>query len=170
MGSVFVLRVSCDARYPHIIDDITQVVERVHVGGSVCHVKAPGSIVVQNGWKHWPCRFRQHGPGRKHERELILQPCQRLILDEFPADFLRGLFHSDGCRFQNATTRMVRGEKKRYEYGRWMFTNNSAEIQVGCKESLDQLGIPWRQSFWKTIAVSTREGVAQLDDLIGAKS
>jgi len=65
---------------------------------------------------------------------------------------------------------MVAGEKKRYEYGRWMFTNNSADIQLWCKQTRDLLDIPWRQSFWTTITVSTRAGVARLDELVGPKS
>lgn len=40
----------------------------------VCHVPAPGAVVVQNCWKHWPCLLPQHGPGRKHERALGMQP------------------------------------------------------------------------------------------------
>jgi len=31
-------------------------------------------MVVQNCWKHWPCLLPQHGPGRKHERALGMQP------------------------------------------------------------------------------------------------
>ena len=33
-----------------------------------------------------------------------------------PGPFLRGLFHSDGCRVNNWTTRVVAGEMKRYDY------------------------------------------------------
>jgi hypothetical protein len=51
-----------------------------------------------------------------------------------------------------------------------MFTNHSAEIQVWCKEALDLLGIPWTQSFWKTVSVATKDGVARLDELIGLKA
>jgi len=170
MRSTFALRVSCDAVYPGIVADVTDTIERVHAGGRACHVRAPGCVVVQNAWNHWPCVYPQHGPGRKHERKLTLQPWQQAIIDEHPADFLRGLFHSDGCRFQNWATRMVAGEKKRYEYGRWMFTNNSADIQLWCKQTRDLLDIPWRQSFWTTITVSTRAGVARLDELVGPKS
>ena len=28
-------------------------------------------------WKHWPCLFPQHGPGRKHERPIVLEDWQR---------------------------------------------------------------------------------------------
>jgi hypothetical protein len=62
------------------------------------------------------CLFPQHGPGRKHERVLEMADWQRAIVERHPADFLRGLFHSDGCRVNNWATREVRGEKKRRSY------------------------------------------------------
>lgn len=128
-----------------------------------------GCIATVGYWKHWACLFPQHGPGRKHERELGMTEWQWRIVEEHPADFLRGLFHSDGCRVNNWATRVVAGEKKRYEYGRWQFTNHSTEIQGWCCAALDMIDVPWRQSNWKTISVSTKAGVAKLDGLIGPK-
>jgi len=163
----FVLRVSCDQRLPGIIDDVTGLME---LGGHRAgRVQAPGCIVVQSYWNHWPCLFPQHGPGRKDLRTLAMTIWQREIVEMYPADFLRGLFHSDGSRFTNWTRRPVAGVMKRYEYPRWQFTNNSVEIRTWCCEALDLVGVPWRQSNWKTISVSTRTGVARLDDLIGPK-
>lgn len=78
----FVLRVSCDATYPGIIADITQCIEAVHPGAGVCHVPAPGVVVVQNCWKHWPCLFPQHGAGRKHERVLGMQSWQWAVVEK----------------------------------------------------------------------------------------
>jgi hypothetical protein len=92
------------------------------------------------------------------------------IVERHPADFLRGLFHSDGSRVKNWTRRMVAGEMKRYDYPRWQFTNHSAEIQGWCCAALDLVDVPWRQSSWRTISVSTRAGVARLDELIGLKT
>jgi hypothetical protein len=170
MRRTFALRVSCDRTYPRIVADVTDLATQVHVGGKVCHVRGPGVIVVQNCWNHWPCLFPQHGPGRKHERTLALEPWQQEIIEDHPADFLRGLFHSDGCRAKNWATRMVAGEKRRYEYPRWQFSNNSTDIMRWCQETLDLVDVPWRQSSWKTLSVSTRPGVAKLDELIGMKS
>ena len=62
------------------------------------------------------------------------------------------------------------GQKKPYEYPRWQFTNESAEIMEWCRETLDLLDIAWRQSSRKTPSVSTRAGVARLDELIGPKT
>jgi hypothetical protein len=91
------------------------------------------------------------------------------IVEQHPAAFLRGLFHSDGCRVDNWATRMVAGEKKRYEYGRWQLSNCSEEILGWCGDALDLLGVPWRRSSFKHVSVSTRAGVALLDELIGPK-
>lgn len=166
----FVLRVSCDATYPGIVADITKRIEAVHSGAGVCHIPAPGVVVVQNCWKHWPCLFPQHGPGRKHKRLLGMQPWQWRVIEEHPGAFLRGLFHSDGCRANNWATRLVAGERKRYDYPRWQFTNESAEIRQWCCDALDLVDVSWRQSNHQTISVSTRAGVARLDELIGPKT
>lgn len=165
----FVLRISCDADYPAIIADASAAVVGVHRRGLVCHVLAPGVVVVQNSWKHWPCLFPQHGPGRKHERTLGMTAWQWQIVTEHTTDFLRGLFHSDGCRVRNWATREVAGAIKRYDYPRWQFTNCSLEIQQWCCDALDLVGVSWRKSNAKTISVSTRAGVARLDQLIGLK-
>ncbi len=106
------LRVSCDAKRPDIIATVTRLIGDLHPAGRVFHVRAPGVIVVQGNWKHWPCLFPQHGPGRKHDRPIVLESWQQEIVRQFPADFLRGLFHSDGCRTKNWATRMVAGEER----------------------------------------------------------
>lgn len=169
MPRYFTLRVSCDAAYPGIVDDVARCVEAVRAGGRVLLVTAPGCVVVHAGWQHWPCLFPQHGPGRKHDRPIILEPWQRRIVEAHPAAFLRGLFHSDGSRVRNWATRMVAGELKRYDYPRWQFVNHSADIRELCCWALDLVDVPWRRSSWKTISVSTRAGVGRLDELIGPK-
>lgn len=166
----FTLRIACDAVYPGIIADAGRAVVGVRPGARVFHVPAPGTVVVQANWKHWPCLFPQHGPGRKHERPIVLEDWQREIVTAQPRDFLRGLFHSDGSRVANWATRVVAGERRRYDYPRWQFTNNSDDIRELCCWALDLVGVAWRQSNWKTISVSRRADVALLDELIGPKT
>jgi len=164
------LRVSCDRTYPGIIGDVTDLIKQVRRDASVQHVPGPGVVVVQSWWKHWPCLFPQHGPGRKHERTLKMAPWQEAVLRAHPGPFLRGLFHSDGCRSANWTSRVVAGERKRYDYPRWQFVNASPEIRAWCCEALDRVGVPWRVSGPRTVSVSTRSGVAVLDEVVGLKS
>jgi hypothetical protein len=162
----------------HIFNDVKYTELNRHIGDLMRQVKpacrphtriVPGAVITTVSWKHWPCLFPQHGPGRKHDRKLVLEPWQQRIVDEHPADFLRGLLHSDGCRVNNWATRMVAGEIKRYDYPRWQFVNHSSDIRAWCTQALDLLEVPWRQSSWKCISVSTRAGVARLDELIGLK-
>jgi hypothetical protein len=164
------LRISCDAKYPLIVTDVERALERVRPGSRTFEVHAPGVIVVQSNWKHWPCLLPQHGSGRKHERALTMQNWQWTIVEKHPAQFLRGLFHSDGCRVRNWATQVVAGRKKRYEYPRWQFTNESADIMRWCRDALDLAGIPFRQSSRRCLSVSRRDAVNRLDELIGLKA
>ena len=90
-------------------------------------------------------------------------------MEEHPGPFLRGLFHSDGCRVQNWAQRTVDGAAERRYYPRWHFTNVSTDIRELCCWALDLVDVAWRQSNAKTISVSRREAVARLDELIGPK-
>lgn len=166
----FFLRVTCDLAYPEIIEDVAECIRVVRPRGNVYRVPAEGCVSVQSNWQHWPCLFPQNGPGRKHERPIALEDWQRQIVESHPGAFLRGLFHSDGCRTRNWTRRRVAGAWKRYDYPRWQFTNVSADIRELCCWALDLADIAWRQSNWKTISVSTRAAVARLDELIGPKT
>ena len=163
------LHVMDDARYPLDIARIGDLMRRVKPGGRPHTRRVPGAIIVTVSWKHWPCLFPQHGPGRKHERPIILHDWQRIAVETHPAEFLRGLFHSDGSRVNNWTRRVVAGEMKRYDYPRWQFTNHSADIRELCCWALDLVDLAWRQSNCTTISVSRREAVERLDGLIGLK-
>ena len=71
------------------------------------------------------------------------EPWQQEIVDAHPEALLRGLFHSDGCRVTNWTVRPAKAGPKRYEYPRYMFSNESADIIGICTAALDQIGVHW---------------------------
>ena len=167
--SVYALHVYNDERYTGLNTGLRDLMARVKPGGRPHTRDVPGCVVTTMSWKHWPCLFPQHGPGRKHERKLELTPWQRDLVREHPGAFLRGLFHSDGCRVNNWATRMVQGERKRYDYPRWQLVNHSDDILRFACEALDLLGVPWRRSSWKTVSVSRRDAVAVLDEVVGPK-
>jgi len=154
-----------DARYTELNLGVAQLMRRVKPGGRPHTRQVPGAVVTTVSWKHWPCLFPQHGPGRKHERSLGMQPWQWAVVEEHPGAFLRGLFHSDGARVNNWATRMVAGERKRYDYPRWQFVNASEEILGWCGDALDLVDVPWRRSGPRTISVSARVWIARLDEL-----
>ncbi len=166
---VYALHIFNDRRYVELNAHLLDLMRAVKPGSRPHTREVPGAIVTTVGWKHWPCLFPQHGPGRKHERRLVLESWQQDLVHDEPAAFLRGLFHSDGCRVNNWATRPVAGEVKRYDYPRWQFVNCSEDILGFCTDALDAVGVPWRRSNHKTVSVSRREAVALLDDLIGLK-
>jgi hypothetical protein len=98
-----------------------------------------------------------------------LAPWQTEIVEPHPGPFLRGLFHSDGSRSANWTSKAIAGERKRYDYPRWEFSNRSDDIRGLCGWALDLAGIEWRHNGAYKISVSRREAVARLDALIGSK-
>jgi len=167
---VFGLHIFNDQRYVELNEHLRDLLGSVKPGSSPHQRFRSGCVITTVSWKHWPCLFPQHGPGRKHERELGMTAWQWAIVEDHPADFLRGLFHSDGARVNNWATRIVQGEKRRYDYPRWQFVNASEEILGWCGDALDIVDVPWRRSGRRTVSVSTRAGVRRLDELIGPKS
>lgn len=131
--------------------------------------RGDGATAVKSSAKHWPCLFPQHGPGMKHTRPIVLESWQQSIVDEHPGLFLRGLFHSDGCRVTNRIIRHFAGREKQYEYPRYFFSNESTDILQHCGDTLDRLGIAWRYSRRNAISVARRDAVAALDEFGGPK-
>ncbi len=164
-----VLRVACAAVYPGLVDACERAIRAVHPTGSVCRVPAPGCVHVTSYFRHWPCLFPQHGPGRKHERAIVLAGWQEEIVARCPWEFVRGLLHSDGCRLTNRTGRVVGGERRAYAYPRYFFTNRSADIRALFTGTLDRLGVAWRQANDWNVSVARRDAVALLDRHVGPK-
>ncbi len=98
-----------------------------------------------------------------------MTPWQWDLVERHPAEFLRGLFHSDGSRSNNWASREVGGVTKRYTYPRWEFSNRSEEILGWCGDALNLVDVAWRRSSKFHIAVSRSADVATLDALIGLK-
>jgi hypothetical protein len=166
---VWILRISCDDHWPGLQDECARAIGAVMPHNKVGRVAAPGCHTISAYSKHWPCLLPQHGPGVKHNRPIVLEPWQLALLSADPKPFLRGLFHSDGCRITNWTVRPVGGEPKRYEYPRYFFSNRSEDILGLCTWALDLLDIRWRRSNAWHISVARREAVAALDEFVGPK-
>ncbi|GGU83996.1 hypothetical protein GCM10010211_57500 [Streptomyces albospinus] len=169
----YVLRIACADAWPGLIVACREAITAVRPMNSVCVVQREGCVMVTSYSHHWPCYFPQHGPGKKHERPIVLEAWQQEIVDEHPWEFLRGLVHSDGCRITNWATRMVGGERKRYEYPRYFFTNMSTDILRLYTDTLDRVGVAWkpaRQSRRaENISVARKASVALMDAHIGPK-
>ena len=166
---VWKLRVICADAWPGLIQECVRAMRAVRPTSKVMMVQKQGCQEVLSYSRHWPCLFPQHQPGKKHLRRIELQPWQQAIVTEFPGEFVRGLFHSDGYRGVNRVRRVLADGDHWYEYPRYLFTNESQGILELCGAALDRLGVQWRFSRPDVISVAKKEAVALLDTFVGPK-
>ncbi|KMS69059.1 hypothetical protein ACM01_36745 [Streptomyces viridochromogenes] len=167
------LMITCTASWPGLVDAAEDAMRKVLPEPSISRLQRAGCVDVKSYTKHWVCLLPQHGPGKKHERTIALEPWQQEIVDAHPWGFIRGLIHSDGCRITNWTTRLVAGERKRYEYPRYFFTNKSDDIRKLFTNALDKFGVQWttlaRGSDPFNISIARKASVALMDAHVGPK-
>ncbi len=154
---------SLDARYPIIVADtealLTGMFPANRCGRAQRDQGATQIVSVDHG--HLPCLFPQHGPGRKHERAIRLEPWQLATLDEAPWSFLRGCIRSDGCVFVNKTGR--------YRYLSYDFANRSKDILDLFEHTCSAVGVECRR-YDRHIRVYRRASVAALVEHVGLKT
>ena len=157
------LRIVMDVSYPGIIEECCQAMEALMPGQTANCIKQKSRCVEISMYsKHWPCLFPQHGPGRKHERVIRLEPWQEPLVEQATESFVRGLIHSDGCR--------VVANDRGVASVRYHFSNRSEDIKALYCAALDRLGIPWTRPSDKDIAVYRKHATARLDEFIGPKA
>lgn len=169
----YYLRIVCADAYPGLIELCREAITATRPEVGVYILQREGCVTVTSYNRHWPTLFPQHGPGKKHNRTIALQPWQQRIVDAHPWEFIRGLYHSDGCRITNWTTRVVAGERKRYEYPRYFFTNTSVDIMRLFTDTLDKLAVEWKSLHQsraaQTVSIARKASIALLEARLGPK-
>jgi hypothetical protein len=80
--------------------------------------------------------FRQ-----EHARTIALEAWQQKIVANFTKEFIRGLVHFDGSRSADRVRHGVKNGERWYEYPRYFFTDESADIMGLFTDALERLGI-----------------------------
>ena len=159
---VFKLRIKLDVRYPGIVESCERAMQAVVPRNRVGRVTREGSWTEVYAYsQHWPCIFPQHGPGRKHKREIEIRNWQVDLVKKVPEQFVKGLIHSDGCRFDNPG-------RDGWCAPRYSFSNRSDDIIALFCWGCELLGLHWTESK-HTIYVSRQADVARMDEFIGPK-
>jgi hypothetical protein len=132
------LRLFLDSRYHGIVEDARALLSRSFPSNSVGLVRAhAGAMTVVSVYcSHLACLFPQHGPGKKHERRIELEPWQEAHVETAPWAFLRGCIRSDGCVFINRTGP--------YRYLSYEFCNSSPDIRSLFTWTCDLVGVEYR--------------------------
>jgi Homeodomain-like domain len=167
------LRLALDAKYPVIIDDAKRLLERSFPINPVGLVEAHGGTMffVSVYCSHLSCLFPQHGPGKKHERPIVLEAWQKKLVDEAPWAFLRGCIRSDGCVFINRTDVH---RPAPYEYLSYEFSNMSEDIARLFTSTCEGLGLrprinSDRRGRWD-VRINRRASVAMMREHVGLKT
>jgi hypothetical protein len=162
------LRIALDRAWPGVIAECEEAMRALFPDNRVSSygcAASSGCATVSVYSQQLPCLFPQHGRGAKHLRNIELAPWQLDLVRQAPERLLRGLIHSDGCRFVNR----VRAGGRTYCYARYNFTNSSNEIRAIFTSACDLLGVEWRQMNARNISVAQRASVARLDAFVGPK-
>lgn len=159
---VWLLRIILDKKYPPVIERCRLAINMLMPGQCAAVRSLPKNCVEVSLYsKHWPCLFPQHGPGKKHDRRIALEPWQQALVDQETGEFVVGLIHSDGCRVV-ANDRGVMSV-------RYHFSNMSEDIIGLFTAALDALDIPWTRSSKKTVSIYRKSATARLDTFVGPK-
>ena len=167
------LCVAADQRYPSIIDEVLDSMRVTFEGGHPRRRAAStgASDVLSISHRAIGVAFPQHGRGRKHLRPIVLADWQSALTHAHPAELIRGLIHSDGCRVINRfRTTLPSGHVQEYGYIRYFFSNLSSDIRRIFFEHCELLGIRATQPNPRNIAVSNRASVAILEEVVGPKT
>jgi hypothetical protein len=165
---VYRLRIMLDLRYPEIIGEVEAAIREIAPKNKVSRLERGGPNSPHPTWielgaysKAWPCLFPQHGPGKKHQRPIELAQWQRNLVERHPELLLRGLIHSDGCRFINTG-------RAGWRWPRYVFNSLSDDIRSIFCFGCDLLSVRYTVAP-RTVFVSRKADVALLDEHIGPK-
>jgi hypothetical protein len=167
------LRIFNDRRYQSISQEILTAMRATFPGGRVRLTPSSNSEADVLSVRHPAIAqaFPQHGPGRKHNRAIVLADWQLTLTRTHPGPLIRGLIHSDGCRAVNRfRTKLPSGRTAEYSYVRYFFSNMSADVRDIFAEHCQLLGIRVTQSNHRNLSVSHRDSVAILERMVGPKT
>ena len=158
---VFRVRLTLDAAYPGIIAECEAALRAVMPSNAVGRFDRGTWIEVYSYSRSWPCLFPQHGPGKKHERPIVLEDWQWALVERVPELLLRGLIHSDGCRFENTG--------REWSNPRYVFSNASDDIRGIFERACALIDLHTTRST-RAVYVSRKADVARMDGFVGPKA
>lgn len=156
------LRIVQDQKYPGLIE-LSRAAIQTAVPHNKVHILYKTTVraaVISAYSNDWPEIFPQHGIGEKHSRSIQLEEWQQSIVDEYPLEFFKGLYHSDGSR--------TNVSHRRRRYAIYQFAQKSVDIRKLFTDTAEKLGLSWTQ-YGRNTTIGRRMDVAFLDSCVGPK-
>jgi transposase-like protein len=168
------LRIALDTKYPKIVASAKSLLTRCfpHNPVAIVPYHDGACVSVSIYCSHLGCLLPQHGPGKKHERPIKLEPWQHRIVEAEPWGFIRACIWTDGCAFINRTD-VHRPEP--YEYLSYHFSNKSEDIAGLLGSACELAGIhdyrltfDRRRALWN-LRINRRGSVGLMLEHVGLK-
>ena len=161
-NEVYKFRIFQDAKYVNLIQLCIDKMKSVfETEINICNMPGCKEIICYKN--NMPEIFPQHGSGKKHDREIVLRNWQKDIVRKYPKEFLKGLIHSDGCRYDI--------KQNEYEYVRYEFKNMSSDILGYFDWACSLIDVDTRRhSNNKASVLRTKKDVEIFESFIGPKS
>jgi len=159
---VYKFRIFQDAKYINLIQLCIDKM-KILFESEVNVVNKPGCKEIICYKNNIPEIFPQHGPGKKHTREIVLTDWQKDIVRKYPKEFIKGLIHSDGCRYVI--------KQSEYEYVKYELSNRSQDILGYFDWACSLIGVDTRRhSGSRASILRTQKDVDCFESFIGPKS
>lgn len=128
------LRIFLDSRHGLIVAETDALLRRCFPSNRLGYLRPAGKrmVVLWIYHGHLSCLFPQHGPGKRHERRIVLESWQADLVREAPWAFLRGLIRSrrvpcssiarastSTCRTASTMSRQISGTCSSPRAARW---------------------------------------------------
>jgi intein-encoded DNA endonuclease-like protein len=153
------LRITCDIKYQNIIDYLVDKLKDLFPNNSIQTViRKDNCIDVGVYSDKLFLYFPQYGVGKKHKRNIKLEPWQTECIDY--VELIKGLIHSDGCCYSEKINNNL--------YYRYSFANYSDDILDIFKECCDHIGLEYDHH--NMIRIEKKSSVEKLKTLIGDKT
>jgi hypothetical protein len=142
------------------LDGCVSAIREVAPANGVGQVSHGTWVEVYCYSKSWPCLFPQHGPGKKHQRRIVLTDWQTTPADRWPEQLARGLIHSGRVPLSEQRRELVMAALQLHAGVRQHPVDLVRRVQPARVH---------RTKARTTIYVSRKADVAVLDGFIGRK-
>lgn len=171
-GRTYQLCITSHAKQDRVVSQTEEALAAIFPYSKIRReLREPNTLKIAIESTQVPCLFPQRGPGLKWQRRLAMAAWQEAIVREYPEEFVKGLYLTDGCRRLTAKKAMFDGTTT-LKYPIWLFKQRSPEITNWLRWALNLCGVEYgdvkadKAAF--TFSIKTIS-LGKMDSIVGSK-